>query len=359
MDFELSTEQHGFAASIRETLTAAGGITAARVSAEKGPAEVAFPLWRVAADSGWLSAAVSEADGGGGGSCLDLVVVAEGAGRFVLPIPFGWHAAVARAFAGHPDSPAGLVSGDVMVDVALPMPGLSAPEVAVADDVVSGRVLAAPAAASTDLLVVAHGDDLLLVSTGNPGRVQPTLDPTRPLVVHELTNARVLARAPRAAEAAVGLAVTCAAAEFIGAMDSLFAVGLEHARVREQFGRPIGSFQGLQHLLVDCLLDLEPARNMTYYAAYALDAVDVTADERWAAVSGAYVLALEALRDGGERIVQVLGGIGYTWESDAHLYWRRALGAPALTGPAEAYLERYARLTAPTEPGPATPARST
>lgn len=341
MDFELEDHQKQFGQAVREALRGVDALAAVRTMSE-GDMEAAKPVWTMAVDAGWVSVATSDEAGGGGGSALDLVVAAEAAGSFVAPIPLGWHGAAARALSRSPDCPDGLVEGTCLVDVALPAPGRPPGDLIIEQGRVTGRVLAVPAIGQAEFIAVGYGDDLLLVSPNNPGHPQPTLDYSRPLVSHTLNAAPIIASAPGAIPDASLLITTCAAAEFVGALDALLSTAVEYARTREQFGQPIGSFQAVQHLLVDCLIDLEPARNLTYFASYALDAPELSEKERRAATFGAYVLACEALRDGGERVIQVFGGIGYTWECDAHLYWRRALGAPSITGPISAHLREYA-----------------
>ena len=341
MDFELEDYQKQFKNAVCDALSSAGGLTVTRALYE-GDMEAWRPIWSTAVDAGWVSLATPIEVGGGGGTALDLVVAAEAAGSFVAPIPLGWHAATARALGWSADCPEGLVEGKCALDIALPAPGRPVGDLLVEEGRVSGRVLAVSAGEPAEFVAVSHGEDLLLVSTGHPGARQPTLDCSRPLVSHELHAAPIVAMAPGGVPDASLLVTTCAAAEFVGALDALLSTAVEYARTREQFGQSIGGFQAVQHLLVDCLVELEPARNLTYFAGYALDKPELSEFDRQAAAFGSYVLAGEALRVGGERLIQVFGGIGYTWECDAHLYWRRALGAPAITGPIAAHLEEYA-----------------
>ncbi|MPZ36194.1 MAG: hypothetical protein GEV13_35485 [Rhodospirillales bacterium] len=343
MDFELEDYQQQFAKAVRKALSDCQGLARARAMAEND-ATASERVWSVAVDGGWPSLAASEQVGGGGGTALDLVLAAEAAGTFVAPIPLGWHAAVSRGLGGVAGCPEGLVEGTQSVDVALPMPGLPDIDLTVRQQRVTGRVLAVPGARTAEFLAVGVGTDLLLLAPNCRRTVQPTLDPSRPLVAYELERAPVIARVRGAVRDAVLLTAVCAAAECVGALDAFLSTGIEYAKIREQFGRPIGSFQAVQHLLVDCLLDLEPARNLTYFAGHAVDAGSMSEDERQAAIYGAYTLAVDALRDSGERLIQVFGGVGYTWECDAHLYWRRALGAASTTGPTSAYLRECARL---------------
>lgn len=339
MDFTLGDTQRAFAEVVTEAVRACGGRTAAREAAEQDWTSSAT-LWDLAVKGGWTSVLVAEQDGGGGGSLLDLMAACEVAGRSVLPIPLGWHAAVARELAGVTGVEPDLVAGIQPADLALPLPGLTGTPLTEVGGLVSGTVTAVAAAQPAHWLVAGCSDGSLAVVRSTGSERVPTLDTGRPLVRHVVPEQVPVALVAGAADRAARAVVVATAAEFVGALDALIELGVEYAKNREQFGKPIGSFQAVQHLLVDCLVDVEPARSLLYYAAYA-DGAQLSDNERWKAARAAYIRACEALRDGGERVIQVFGGMGFTWEHDAHLLWRRALGAPSVTGPVAAYLEGY------------------
>jgi alkylation response protein AidB-like acyl-CoA dehydrogenase len=120
-------------------------------------------------------------------------------------------------------------------------------------------------------------------------------------------------------------------AEMVGAADGAIRLATEYAKTRRQFGQPIGRFQGIKHVLAERYVATESARSLTYYAAWALD----HRPDASASVSMAKAMASEALDRAGEEGIQIHGAIGYTWECDAHLYYKRGrycrnlLGSPA------------------------------
>ena len=132
------------------------------------------------------------------------------------------------------------------------------------------------------------------------------------------------------------------AAEAAGMADWCLRTAVEHAHVREQFGYPIGHFQAVKHACADMLVTAEQARAAVWDAAVAADS-DVSRDEALAAAETAAAIAPQAAFDNAKRCIQILGGIGFTWEHDAHLYLRRAQSVRALLGGAQTWRVRLAR----------------
>ena len=147
------------------------------------------------------------------------------------------------------------------------------------------------------------------------------------------------------ARSALGQAIEVASvalcAETVGGMGWILDTTVEYAKTRQQFGRPIGSFQAVQHQCADMLLMTESARSATYYAAWALTEGDPSAS---VAVSIAKAYCSDAYREVGNRGVQVHGGIGFTWEHDLQLYYKRSKSSETLFGDATFHRERIARL---------------
>jgi alkylation response protein AidB-like acyl-CoA dehydrogenase len=114
-----------------------------------------------------------------------------------------------------------------------------------------------------------------------------------------------------------------------------------YAKTRKQFGKPIGIFQAVQHLCADMYLETESSRSATYYAAWALEE---NVPDAAAAVSVAKIYASDASRNVGNHGIQVHGGMGFTWENDIHLYYRRAKASETMLGDAAFHRERIARL---------------
>ena len=127
----------------------------------------------------------------------------------------------------------------------------------------------------------------------------------------------------------------------VGGMQRLLEVSVEYAKTRKQFGRPIGQFQAVQHMCADMLVMTESSRSGAYYAAWAL--AEGSADAA-TAVSVAKAYASDAYREVGNKAIQVHGGMGFTWENDVHLYYRRAKGSEIAFGDATWHRERLAEL---------------
>ena len=220
----------------------------------------------------------------------------------------------------------------------------------------TGRKLFVPDASVADLLVCVarDGDSLALLPiergaeglTVNP---MPSMDATRKLyeVTFEgmtLADADALGAdgdARGALQGALEVATAVLCAEMVGGMQWVLDTTVEYAKTRQQFGRPIGSFQAVQHMCADMLLLTESARSAAYYAAWVLTENDPAAH---AAVSIAKAYCSDAYREVANRGVQVHGGIGFTWEHDLQLYYKRSKSSETLFGDANFHRERIARL---------------
>ncbi|BBX89439.1 acyl-CoA dehydrogenase family protein [Mycolicibacterium boenickei] len=323
-------------------------------------------VWaRLGAELGVLGLAVPEADGGAGGTLVDQAIAVEelGAalacgpvfGTVLLAIP-----ALVAAAAGpvRDDLLGALAEGTRTAAFAVPdRAGAFDPaavNVAVAEDgTLTGTVERVVDGGVVDvLLVAATGPDgvaLYAVEATDPGVQRSplvTLDLTRPQATIVLTAAaaQLVAgadEADRVVTHAFQVASALLAAEQVGAAQHLLDLSVEYAKSRLQFGRQIGSFQAVKHRLADCLVDLEHARSATYHAVWAL--TDGTDDPALAA-SIAQATASAAFAKIAADTIQVHGGIGFTWEHQAHLYFKRATTDAALLGSAEAHRSRVAEL---------------
>jgi alkylation response protein AidB-like acyl-CoA dehydrogenase len=135
---------------------------------------------------------------------------------------------------------------------------------------------------------------------------------------------------------------TAAVVDGVGAAQRALEISVEYATQRRQFGAPIGSFQAVQHLCADMLRNVELARAAGYYACWALDAADRREAHRAATMALAF--AADALYEVGANAIQVHGGVGYTWEHDAHLFYKRLLTLQGLGGGATDQLEELAAI---------------
>jgi alkylation response protein AidB-like acyl-CoA dehydrogenase len=290
-------------------------------------------LWRlVAADLGLVGIAVSERNGGTGGSFVDAAVVLEEAGGALFPVPL-LTAIVAAAAVDRADPSA---AADLLPAVA---GGQRTAALVVAPDVTNdGDVLRGVARHVID----GHRADLLVVAT--PGGLW-ALDRSAPCVA--VDNARSMdltrwlatvsldgARAQRLGDAAtsataVDLLRVALALEAVGVARHSLAATVDYLKTREQFGKPIGSFQALQHRAAELVVDLEAAASTAYYAAWV--AADSPEELPVVAPLAKAVCADAAYRIAAEEI-QLHGGIGFTWEHEAHLYFKRATSTRLLLG---------------------------
>jgi alkylation response protein AidB-like acyl-CoA dehydrogenase len=327
-------------------------------------------LWKELARLGWLGLALPEVHGGSGLGMVETAVVLEEMGRAVFPGPYLETVVAARGIeaAGTPAQQArwlpGVAAGDVRATVALldaeldwrpeatatradPGPGGGAR--------LTGTKQWVPWAHVADVLLVParepDGLSLFLVEKGAPGlTVTPvaTMDPGMRWATVTLDAVPVGENARLgAAGAAAGIlgdllrrGAVGAAAMMLGAARRCLDMSVEYAKVREQFGQPIGSFQAIRHRCADMLLEVENAHAATYYAAWALDA---GAEDARLAASVAKAYVSEAARKACGEAIQVHGGIGFTWEYDLHLYFKRAKALEATWGDADYHRELVVR----------------
>ncbi|WP_326706126.1 acyl-CoA dehydrogenase [Streptomyces cyaneofuscatus] len=357
------TEEHReLAHSVRGWLARAvppGEVRKLLDAGSPAPCGVRPAYWEALTGQGLTGIHLPEEYGGGGGGLLDLAVVLEEAAYGSLPGPYLatalTGAVVRRATgAGTGDLLRGLAAGERTAALALTPGTLTATPAegghrldGTAPPVLSGEaadLLLLPAATPT-------GERWFLVDAeGLTVRPHRSVDPTRPTA--EVRADAVLVPAHRALplDSALvrDLAAVLLAADACGTAARSLDTAVEHARVREQFGRPIGAFQAVKHLCADMLVRLEQARALTWDAARAADEeTDASGDGEARGLTAALAAATapDAAYSCAKDAIQILGGIGFTWEHDAHLQLRRAVLARQLLGTADAHRLRAARLT--------------
>ncbi len=369
MDFDLSKPQKLLKDSARDFLTRECKLDRVRELMETGTAHD-DKLWQSIADQGWTGLIIPEEHGGLNLSLVELAVVAEEMGRACFPGAF-LSTLTAAALVERAGSVAQrakylepIAAGELKATVAFLEESASweVNEIKLkttregGNFQLSGRKLFVPDAGIADLLICVardrNGLALLPVERGAEGlsvKAMPSMDGTRKL--HEVAFESVTV-----AEAAVfgadgdargalreALKVGCVAlcAEMVGGMQWVLDTTVEYAKTRQQFGRAIGSFQAVQHQCADMLLMTESARSATYYAAWALTEGDPSAS---VAVSIAKAYCSDAYREVANRGIQVHGGIGFTWEHDLQLYYKRSKSSETLFGDATFHRERIARI---------------
>lgn len=326
-------------------------------------------LWRAMADQGWTGLIIPEDFGGLGLSLVDLIAVCEEMGRACLPGPFLstlWAAALVDR-AGSEGQRKQLLepiaAGEMKATVALLEEGADWNPGAVGLRAekegkafrLSGRKEFVTDAGVADLIIcVARGNDGLILAPVEKGAkgmkiaATPGVDATRKLysvefddvVAPEADTLAFNARTWEALELAANTATVALCAEMLGVMQWTLENAVEYAKTRQQFGKPIGVYQAVQHQLADMFLMAESARSAVYYAAWAVSENDPSAK---LAVSVAKACCSDAAREVGNRGAQVHGGIGFTWEHDLQLYYKRAKASEIMFGDANHHREEIAR----------------
>jgi alkylation response protein AidB-like acyl-CoA dehydrogenase len=204
-----------------------------------------------------------------------------------------------------------------------------------------------------DFILVAAQSGVFLVEAQAPGLFitpMPALDLTRNFYAVQFkdTPAEKLGEGTNLARA-LDIATAALVAEMVGGMQRVLDLTVDYAKMRKQFGKPIGTFQAVQHQCADMYLETESSRSAAYYAAWALehDAPDAAT-----ATSIAKMYASDACRAVGNRGIQIHGGNGFAWENDLHLYYRRAKASETMFGDATFHRERIARLVIDPVPAP-------
>jgi alkylation response protein AidB-like acyl-CoA dehydrogenase len=310
-------------------------------------------LWRNMAEQGFLGVVIPEDAGGMGLGMVELAALAEEMGRALTPGAFlsTLLASAAIQSAGSSRLLAEIANGSVKVTLALLEAEASWNPEAVRMRALSGEKTFVTDAAIADFLVVAARDagelTLYIVEGKNVAITpMPAMDLTRRLykVAFHDAPGELIARgdaARTALEHALAVSTVAICAEMTGGMQRTLEMAVEYAKTRKQFGKPIGQFQAVQHQCADMFLWAESSRSATYYAAWAYEN---RAPEARGAVSVAKAYVSDACREVGNRGVQVQGGMGFTWENDVHLYYRRAKASEIAFGDATFHRERIARL---------------
>jgi alkylation response protein AidB-like acyl-CoA dehydrogenase len=313
-------------------------------------------LWKGLAEMGIAGLTVPEAHGGAGLELLELALVSEQLGAGAVPANLLGHAlaCLALQLAGSDAQkrqwlPA-LASGEKLGSVALAEPGDAwQPEewkLSAGGEKLSGRKRHVPQAADADLFVVGTaGGGLALVPRGAGVRVeeQPGIDRTRPVasLVFEGAACEPLRADAHVAARVRDAALVLLAADAFGAAWSLVRMTTDYAKARQQFGSPIAQFQGVKHQLADMATSLEPAHGLFWYAAHAWDHLQ---DEAPRACAIAKHHLTDRATDVAREAVELHGGLGFTWECDVQIWFKRAMFDRAFLGTPEVHRARCAAL---------------
>ncbi len=365
VEFELSSDQQDLAAAAGDLLDGLASRERVRRFVGSGTVDDAGardggydrPLWEAMAEQGWLGVERPESAGGLGLGMVEVAVLCEQLGRRTAPVPFLGTilAMVALHQAGSDDGVTGsavaeaqtwadrLASGEGVGTLAwVAGPGTVATRTDGDHWLLTGRPEPTLYAAEADVVVVVTDEALYAVAlpAAERPRAEPAMDRTRSLAWLRLddTPAHRIGGA-EAARRVVDRAAVGTAAELLGTASRALEMSVEYAKVRRQFGHPIGSFQAVKHKLADALVDVEAMRSCTYYAAWCLATDDPEA-------SLAASMAKAWCSDASERVLatgmQVHGGIGFTWDHDIHLSLKRARLDSTSFGTAAWHRERIA-----------------
>ena len=360
MNFDFSDDQKFLKGEARKFLDDKAAAKVNRAVLDDASATHDAALWRDIAAMGWLGAAIPEAYGGLGLGHVELCAIAEEMGRVVAPVPFAstvYFFAEALMLAGTEDQKMRLLpkvaAGELIGTVATSeAPGAPSPETlstTVEDGRMNGVKIPVTDGEIADVAVVlareAAGASLYLVELTGEGVRRETLkslDPSRNLarVTFEGAKAERLGGAGDGfalIEAIFDRAAVLIAFEQVGGADKALEMAKNFALGRYAFGRTIASYQAIKHKLADIYVKNELARSNAYYGAWALG---TAAPELPIAASAARIAASDAFWFAAKENVQTHGGMGFTWEVDAHLYYRRALQLGLVCGSVKSWKER-------------------
>jgi alkylation response protein AidB-like acyl-CoA dehydrogenase len=374
IDFGLSESEAALQETARRLLAAECPSSLVRETAQR-PDGMPHGLWKTMASQGWLGVLVPERLGGTGFGTLGLAVLCEELGRVAAPGPFLASqlaiAALLRAGSAAQRSRwlPGLLHGETVGSLAyLEDSDRHDPEGITLQArrrwngwVLSGRKLFVPEGQVAQLIVVAArsrpgtgsgGISLFLVERDAAGvhvRPQRALDLTRRTAELALDEVLVPPQALLGREGQgwsllarlCDLACVGLAADSLGGAHRVLQMAVEYSRVRHQFGRPIGAFQAIKHLAAEMVAEVEPARSLVWWAAWAQDARPRDAAR---AASMAKASLGEIYSRTARRAVEIHGGLGFTWDCDLHLWYKRAHASELAFGDPSWHRERVARL---------------
>ncbi|MGA7468052.1 acyl-CoA dehydrogenase [Mycobacterium sp.] len=339
MPTTITDEQFAARELVRDWASASGATAAVR-AIEQGEPDAWRPVFASLTDLGLFGVAVPEDCGGAGGSIEDLCAMVEETAKALVPGPVAT-TALATLVVFEPQLRAALASGERTAGVALD----GDVEFDAATSRASGTVPRVLGAVADSLLLVPADGTWLLIDARAEG---VTVEPLHATDFSRLLARVVLTSAPATvldvtADRMENLAVTVLSAEVAGLARWALDTAVAYAKVREQFGKPIGSFQAIKHLCAEMLCRAEQV------AVAAADAARAAGDDDDRQLSIAAAIAagigIEAVKANAKDCIQVLGGIGITWEHDAHLYLRRAYGSGQFLGGPARWLRRTAELT--------------
>ncbi|HLI64852.1 MAG TPA: acyl-CoA dehydrogenase family protein [Caulobacteraceae bacterium] len=363
MDFDYSDDQKFLKSEARKFLDAACPPAVVRGVLDHAQRSYDEELWRRIAEQGWLGAAIPERYNGLGLGRIELCAIAEELGRACAPVPFAstvYFLAEALMLAGTDEQKAKLLpkiaAGEVIGAFATSEGPGAYTEANVAARVEGGKITGVKVPVTdgevADWIVVLAKEGgrsgLFLVDAAQGGVTREplkTLDPSRGAAKLTFAGAPAERLGPAGegaslAEQVMDRAAVLLAFEQLGGADRCLDMAKDYALERYAFGRPIGGYQAIKHKLADVYVKNELARSNAYYGAWALNA---GAAELPIAAAAARVAASEAFWFASKENIQTHGGMGFTWEVDCHLYYRRSRQLALVAGAPKVWKERLVR----------------
>lgn len=359
MNFDFSDEQKLLRQTAREYFEAHAPLSVCRGVLESD-ASYSEALWKGIGALGWPATAIPEEYGGAGFGYLELAVLAEELGRVLAPVPFSssiYLAVEALLLAGTREQKAAYLprfaTGECIgVFAHAERAGRHGPEgvaTTFAGNKLSGTKVAVVDGDVAHVAVVtaagANGSVLALVDLTGPNvtrTASASIDPSRSMATLRFDGARAEllgtdGQGAPLAERVLDRAAVLMAFEQLGGAQRAFDITHEYTLGRYAFGRPIASFQAVKHRLADLYVEIELARSNAYYGAWALSHDNA---ELSTAACGARAAASDAFETMSREMIQLHGGVGYTWEFDCHLFYRRAKLLGAALGSADQWRDR-------------------
>jgi alkylation response protein AidB-like acyl-CoA dehydrogenase len=350
MNFDFSDDQQAIKRTAKELLAERFKLEKVRELAEAG--EYHDEAWKEMCELGWAGIFIDEQYGGQGLGLVELVILSEELGYALAPVPFLSNAAAGLAIQG--------AGTDEQKQRWLP--GIASGEARGALGMArNGEAKLVPDAVGADVIVLVTADGAQLVEPGD-AEIEPldVIDSTRSYASVRADGGEALERAGDAREPTISQGdggdapyrfATALSAELTGVAQRTMEMAVDYARDRKQFGRPIGAYQGVSHRCAQMLLEVEGARSTSYYAAWCGDAEPESLP---LAASMAKAYASDAGWRVASSALQVLGGIGFTWEHDLHFFLKRARVDGVLYGTASEFRDHLAELAGLSrEPAPA------
>ena len=349
MNFDFSDDQKLLQEQARKFLTDKCSRKLVRSVLDNNKNQYSKELWQEVVNMGWTATAIPEEYGGLGLGMLELCVIAEELGRSLAPIPFSSSIYIFAEFLkayGSEDQKKQylpkIASGELIGSFAFPetkgTPRTNNIDSKVENDKLSGKKLPVNDGQVADVLIVAANSDnnqnhnslsLYIVETNQAGveeKLLDTLDPTRPSSQIEFSNVACSVLGEKGEgwsmiQNILNRAAVLFAFEQVGGAQVALDEAKKYSIERYAFGKPIGSFQALKHKMADMYVKNELAKSNAYYGAWALSTDSM---ELPVAAAGARVSATEAFHYASKENIQIHGGVGFTWEYDCHLFYRRS-----------------------------------